>query len=193
MTNPTSRQRGAFAVEFALVALFFFTLVFTIIEVSRALYMWNTLQEVTRRAARAATVTDFSDAAAMDRIRQRAVFRDSAGGLTLGNPITDQHVRIDYLALQSDASSNLSQVPIAQASMPRCPARNRLVCTKDSGDAGCVRMVRVRICAPGAATCARVPYETLLPFVNFNMNYPVATTIMRAESLGYVAGDAMCN
>ena len=189
-----SRQAGAFAVEFSLVVLMFFLLIFSILEVSRALYMFNTLQEVTRRAARAASTTDFTDAAAMDRVRQRAVFRDSPGELALGAPVSDAHVRIDYLSLQTDSSNKLRQVPIASGAMPACPARNRLVCTGDSNDPSCVRLVRVRICAPDSGSeCSAVPYETLLPLVSLPLKLPVATSIVRAETLGYVPGMPMCH
>ncbi|WP_307164885.1 TadE family protein [Massilia sp. WF1] len=51
---PSISQNGTAAVEFAILALLFFTLVFGIIEVSRLLFVYNTLQEVTRRAVAAA-------------------------------------------------------------------------------------------------------------------------------------------
>lgn len=188
------RQAGAFALEFSLVVLVFFTIVLGILEVSRALYMWNTLQEVTRRAARSASVTDFTDSAALGALRQRAIFRNGAGTLTLGSPVTDAHVRIDYLALQNDGADGLKQVPIAPGALPGCPARNRLVCTANSGDPGCIRLVRVRICQPGGGSeCTPVPYEPLLPLVELPITLPIATSIVRAETLGYVPGMPMCN
>ncbi len=187
-------QAGGYIVEFTMVALFFFGMVFTVIEVSRALFLWNTLQEVTRRAARAASVTDFSDPDAMKAIRRNAIFGPPDGKLTLGAPITEQYVRIDYVAMQTDPSGKITLVPIPPASMPGCPARNRVVCTKDSGDPSCVRLVRARICKPdGGGTCDTVPYQTLLPLVNLPITYPVATSIVRAESLGYTPGKPMCN
>ncbi|MES2324048.1 MAG: TadE/TadG family type IV pilus assembly protein [Pseudomonadota bacterium] len=188
------RQAGAFAVEFAIVALFFLTLVFTIIEVSRALYLWNALQEVTRRAARDAAVTDFSNASAMAQVQQKAIFRNSAGKLTLGGAVTDQYVRIDYLSLQNESNRTLKIVPIPTASMPACPTRNKITCTARSGDASCIRMVRVRICQPGGASaCNPVSYQPLLPLVHFGIDLPVSETVMRAESLGYYPGMASCN
>jgi len=51
-------QRGVAAVEFALIAGVFFTLLIGIIEFSRVLYYWNTAAEVTRLAARTAVVCD---------------------------------------------------------------------------------------------------------------------------------------
>ncbi len=187
------QQAGLYLIEFSMVALFFFAMVFTVIEVGRALFLWNTLQEVTRRAARAASVTDFSDTTAMAAIAASAIFTKSGGNLTLGAPITDQYVRIDYLAMQTDPSGKITLVPIPSGSMPGCPARNRVVCTKNSGDPGCVRLVRARICKPGAGACDAIPYETLLPLVNLATSYPVATSIVRAESLGYTPGKPMCN
>jgi len=53
-------QTGAAAVEFAFVAIIFFTLFFGVVEIARAMYISNTLQEVTRRAAELATNTDFT-------------------------------------------------------------------------------------------------------------------------------------
>lgn len=51
-------QRGVAAVEFALIAGLFFTLLIGIIEFSRVLFYWNTAAEVTRLAARSAVVCD---------------------------------------------------------------------------------------------------------------------------------------
>jgi len=49
-------QRGAETVEFAFVAVFYFTLLFGVFEFARALYTWNVLTEATRRGARMAAV-----------------------------------------------------------------------------------------------------------------------------------------
>ena len=53
-----ARQRGLAAVEFALIACMFFTLLIGIMEFSRVLFYWNTAAEVTRLAARSAVVCD---------------------------------------------------------------------------------------------------------------------------------------
>lgn len=52
------RQGGAVAVEFALIASIFFTLLFGIMEMSRVLFYMNTAAEVTRLGARVAVVCD---------------------------------------------------------------------------------------------------------------------------------------
>ncbi len=184
------RQRGSFLVEFAWVFAIFLVMVLAIIEVSRALYMWNTLQEVTRRAARAATTTDFSDPAAMAKLRRDAVF-STDGNLAFGAPVTDQHILVDYLSLQNSGSGS-QQMPIPAAAMPLCPARNRLTCTADSNSPNCIRFVRVRVCRPGT-NCDPVPHATMSSLVELPISLPLSTTIMKAESLGYAPGMPMCN
>lgn len=53
-----SSQRGVAAVEFALVAVILFTLLFGITEFGRVLFMMNTTTEATRLGARLAVVCD---------------------------------------------------------------------------------------------------------------------------------------
>jgi Flp pilus assembly protein TadG len=56
------RQRGATAVEFALVSTVFFTLLIGMMEMGRVLFYWNTAAEATRLGARIAAVCDVADA-----------------------------------------------------------------------------------------------------------------------------------
>lgn len=178
-------------VEFALVLTIFFTFIFGVIELARAMYLINTLQESTRRAAAAAAVTNFSDQAAMDRVRQRAIFRDSAGPLLLGPPVTDEHIRIDYMSLTNDGTGQLSLQPVS--SMPPCPARNRLICLADPNDSRCIRFVRARVCDPDSGSaCRPVRYQTLAPLIHLPINLPKATTIVTAETLGFLPGMTPC-
>ncbi|MYM25399.1 pilus assembly protein [Duganella sp. FT135W] len=185
-------QHGATLAEFALSVLCFFTAMFFVLEVSRALYLWNTLQEATRRAAALAAVSDFSNAATMAKVRQAAVLRDSAGTLPLGMPVSDAHIRIDYLSLTRNPDNSLSMTPIPSASMPACPARARLNCIANPYGGSCIRFVRVRLCAPGADACGEVQYQPLSPLTGLSHMLPQATTIAKAESLGYQAGSSLC-
>ncbi|HEX8480199.1 MAG TPA: TadE/TadG family type IV pilus assembly protein, partial [Telluria sp.] len=158
-TQTREHQHGSFAVEFALILLMLLTLLFGVIELARLMFIYNTLQDATRRAAASAAATDWRDQAAMDLVRQRALFRSSPGELVLGKPVTDAHVRIDYLAIVRDGASDLTMSPIPAGSLPSCHARNRVVCTANPNDAHCIRLVRVRICDPAdAATCQPVYY-----------------------------------
>lgn len=193
--TPLIRQAGAAAVEFALVVWAFLLFVFCLIEVARAMYLWNTLQEVTRRAASAAARTDFSDTAAINLVRRDAVFGGPAGLLPAGDPISDAHVRIDYMSLARASDGKLTLTQIANSSLPSCPARNMVACTADPNAANCIRFVRVRICAPGtdANSCDDVQYVPMLPIIKApKVALPQSTTIVRAESLGYKPGQSLC-
>lgn len=69
MTTRTSKaagrcpqgQQGAAAVEFAVIAAVFFTLLIGIAEMGRLLWTWNAAAEATRRGARLAVVCSMND------------------------------------------------------------------------------------------------------------------------------------
>ena len=96
--------------EFAFVATTFFLVLFGVIEFGRALYVWNALNEVTRRGARVAAVCPVNHSA----IKSVAVF-DTPGG-TGESPflhgLTTDNVTVEYL----DTSSNPIGDPIANYS-----------------------------------------------------------------------------
>jgi len=97
LTGPrgmSGGQRGAAAVEFALLAGFLFTLLFGVIEMSRVLFYWNTATEATRLGARLAVVCDQSSAATV-KTRMRAML----GVLQPGN------IDIAYLPSGCDVNS----------------------------------------------------------------------------------------
>jgi hypothetical protein len=122
-------------------------MIFTIIEIARIMYIYNTLQEVTRRAATAAAMSDFSDLDKTAVIRQNAIFRNSPGQLIFGAPVTDLNVRIDYLALTRQSNGSTTMAPIATSALPSCPGRNRQICMNDPNASNCIRFVRVRVCS----------------------------------------------
>ena len=57
------RQRGLATVEFAISGLLSMTVLFGCIEVGRMLFVWNTVSEATRRAARLAAICPLNDPA----------------------------------------------------------------------------------------------------------------------------------
>jgi len=189
-----ARQRGTAAVEFALLAAVFFTLVFGIFEVARLMFVYNTLQEVTRRAAAAAVNVYPRDGAAIQQVKQEAVFRDSPGELMLAPSITDASIRIEYLALKRDpVSSELSLAKIDEGDWPNCAAQNRQICMRDPNANNCIRFVQVSICDTADATnCKPVNSTTMLPLVTLTVPLHKATTIAPAESLGYKMGMSPC-
>jgi Flp pilus assembly protein TadG len=66
----SARTEGAVAVEFALVSLVFFSMLFGAMELGRLMFFWNTAAEVTRLGARMAVVCD-PNATSRDAIRAR--------------------------------------------------------------------------------------------------------------------------
>lgn len=186
-------QRGVAAVEFALLAIIFFTIVFGMLELARAMFVFNTVQEVTRRAAAAASVTNHRDAAAMARIRQDAIFRNSPGELILSTPVTDSNVRIDYLALTRQGDGNLSMTRIDDGALPTCARNNRTICMSNPNATNCIRFVRARICADdGSAQCTAVDYKTIFPLIALPFKVPRATTISVVESFGGMPEGTPC-
>ncbi len=175
-------QVGTTAIEVALTLSIFLMFIMGIIEMARLVYIMNTVQEVTRSAAHAAAKTDFTDNAAMDRVRQRAIFRISPGNLLLADPINDTYVRVDYMALVVNGSQ---QVPTPVSTLPASPAKNRGICIADPNAPNCIRFVRVRMCeSVSAGACTAVPYNPIVPLIPLTFNLPIATTIVTADSLG---------
>lgn len=189
MNSPVSRasrraQCGAAAVEFALGAVVFFTFVFGVIELARALYMWSTMIEVTRRAARGAALTDFSSPSALAQVRARAMLADIPGGLPLRGRVGEDNLSIDYL------NGNLQPV----SPMPVCPEANIANCNTDPDGTSCIRFVRVRLCtAGGPGACTALNYDPIIGanfFPGAPLKYPTFATVTPAATLGYQPGTA---
>ena len=170
------RERGAAAVEFAIVAMLFFTVVLGIMEFGRILYVWNTVQEVTRRAAREAVVRSFADA---NKIQRSAVFNPESGSgtayLPAGMEITSTSVKINYL-----------NGSLAVASpMPTDPSDNISACNDATRAASCIRFVEACVAVSGNCTGSvqYVPMAGIFTFLAISI--PVSSVIMPAESLGF--------
>jgi Flp pilus assembly protein TadG len=182
------KQRGVAAVEFALVMLPLFLVLFGVIEIARAMYICNTLQEVTRRAAALAANADFSSTTAMQKVREQAVFRDSPGFLVFAEPITEAHVKIEYMWIERSGTT-LTKTVIPAGALPASPAANYAKCLTNPYCEGCIRLVRVRVCEPtNDANCTPVTYQSLTSLVRLPFHLPFSTTIVNAETLGVPAG-----
>jgi Flp pilus assembly protein TadG len=185
-----TRQAGSVAVEFALVAIIFFMVVFATLELARMEFLLNTLEEVTRRAAAAAANVDYRDTTALKKVQTDAVFRTSSGALALGDPVTSDNVKIDYLSV-SNATWDVSHM----STLPACPAGNRLNCTTDPNASNCIRFVRARICASmdSNGNCQALSYQMIFPFLDLSgMKLPSAETIVPAGTLGATPGAMPC-
>jgi hypothetical protein len=177
-TPHQTAQRGVAAVEFAIVAMLFFTMLFGAMEFGRLMYVWNTVQEVSRNAARQAVVTDFTNAAAVETIKQAAVFRPDAGALPGAPEITSDMIKITYL----------NAAGAAAAPMPLSPGDNIAACLDELRAGECIRFVEACVstgtnCDPDQSV-AYAPMVSLFSFLSIGI--PMATVRMPAESLGFV-------
>ncbi len=167
--HRTCKQGGAAAVEFALVSLLFFTVLFGILEFGRMLFIYNTLQEVTRRGAREAVVRWVDQGSA---IKTLALF----GGATLpaGPEITADNIRIEYLDKDG----------IVVAALPTDPGDNLSACGDVTRTASCIFSVRVTIVDnDGDDGVVYSPASSMFSMLNIRL--PSASVTMHAESLGF--------
>jgi len=163
--SPFMRQGGVAAVEFAIISLLFFTILFAILEFGRMLYVYNTMQEVTRRGARAAVVRWINQEAA---VRSIALF----GGTSLpaGAEVTQANITIAYLTKDG--------TEIAEGERPADPSGNFSACASAIELPKCIYSVRVSIDG--------VTYSPMVSLFSFlNIGLPTSVVTMHAESMGF--------
>jgi Flp pilus assembly protein TadG len=105
------RQRGLTTVEFAFIGATLMLLLFGLIEVGRAMFVLNALNEATRRSARMATVCPINDPA----IAQVGMFNaPGETGNTIVGGLTAANFSIQYLnatgGVVADPVGNFSQI-----------------------------------------------------------------------------------
>lgn len=177
--DPTRRQSGAAAVEFALVALLFFTIIFGIFEFGRFFYVSNTLQEVTRRAARAQVVKWVT---AVSTVQRTAVFASGSDGvvsLPAGAEVSSAEVRLTFHNTLADAR-DINSGGISPGSLGSDPLAGANNCLELNNN--CIRYVRATLDAGSNQAINYVPTVPLFAFLNIPL--PRATVIMPAEAMG---------
>lgn len=92
-------QRGTTVVEFALVSVIFFIVLFGVIDLSRIYFDVAALDEATRRGARLAAVCPVDD----PLIARTAVFEGAGGRSTLVQGLGTEHISLQYLNANGDA------------------------------------------------------------------------------------------
>lgn len=162
------RQEGVATVEFALVCLLFFTLLFAILEFGRLLFMFNTMQEVTRSAAREATVSWIDQTAI---VKQKALF--GGGAIPAGAEVTAANIRIEYL----------NKAGAAVTTFPTDPGDNLSACNDITRTASCIYSVRVSIVNTDGSGVYYAPMVGLFSFLHLRL--PVSSVTIHAESLGF--------
>ena len=111
------KQKGINIVEFAIVSLLFFTLLFGIIEFARMMFIVNTLGEATRRGARIAAVCPI-DALEIKRV---VLFSSAPNTIESGNIINIgiNDITVSYLKkdFSPETGSDYDAVAFVQVSI----------------------------------------------------------------------------
>jgi Flp pilus assembly protein TadG len=116
------RQRGITTVEFAIVGLVLFIMIFGVIEVARGYYVYTMLGDVARRGARLAAVCPVNDPAVPQMAIYNASGNTAESGLVKG--LVPANIAIDYL----DANGTIVTTPGDPANFSRIRfVRSRVV------------------------------------------------------------------
>ncbi|MNQ97074.1 TadE-like protein [compost metagenome] len=158
------RMRGVYLVEFAIIGLLLFILLFGVLEMGRLFFTVNALNETVRRGARLAAVCDIQD----PHVLHRALFND-AGDSSSSSLIAN--LQTSNLALAYfDEDGNTVTNPNDLSS----PSGFRAI-----------RYVQLRV--------ENFTFDLLIPVLGRNITFPVFRSTLPRESLGRsVEGDTEC-
>jgi len=97
-------MRGTYTVEFAVIGLLVFTLLFGVVEIGRLYFTVNALDEAVRRGTRLAAVCDIND----EVVLQRAIFNAAgdAGNSQLIGDLATTHLTLSYLDVNGALVAN---------------------------------------------------------------------------------------
>jgi hypothetical protein len=110
--NP-GKQSGIALVEFAIVGAFAIMMIFTVLEIARAVFVVNALTEATRRGARMAAVCPINDPA----IAQVATYNAPGAGNT--SSIVDQLDTTDFVLEYLDLGGAVIGDPVGNFNLIR--------------------------------------------------------------------------
>ncbi|MEX6502723.1 TadE/TadG family type IV pilus assembly protein [Pseudomonas zhanjiangensis] len=149
------RMRGIYVVEFAIIGLLLFTLLFGVLEMGRAYFTINTLDEVVRRGARLAAVCDIQD----PDVLRRAIFNDA--GVDSSSPLIGNLDAADLTLVYLDVNGAVVANP------------NDLV---TANGFRAIRYVQLRV--------ENFPFELLIPGFRGVFTLPTFRSTIPRESLG---------
>jgi len=160
------QQSGVVIVEFAICCLLFFTVVFGILEFGRMMYVYNTMQEVTRRGARIATIVWVDKS---KTIIDTAMFGTDNTYVPGAPEITRDKLTIKYLTA---AGAEVSAYPTD-------PGDNMSACNDVTRTTECIRSVSVSL--------DNVTYAPMVTLFSSYLSIAMPSTkvVMSAESLGF--------
>ncbi|UVM40198.1 pilus assembly protein [Pseudomonas sp. B21-017] len=98
------RMRGTYAVEFAIIGVLMFTLLFGVLEIGRLYFTVNALDEAARRGARLAAVCNISDPVVL----RRAIFNAAtdAGTSQIISNLATTNLTLTYLDVNGAVVAN---------------------------------------------------------------------------------------
>jgi hypothetical protein len=105
------RQHGTTTVEFAIIGLLAMITLFGVIEVARAFFVYNALEEATRRGARVAAVCQVNDPA----IAQIASFTASGAGVVGG--LAPANIAVEYLDTDGNPTGTFGLIAYVRVSI----------------------------------------------------------------------------
>lgn len=113
------RMRGMYTVEFAIIGLLLFTLLFGVLEMGRLYFTVNALNEVVRRGARLAAVCDIRDMV----ILHRAIFNAAtdSGPSDLIATLTPAHLTLSYMDENGATVTNPDDIGYVQMRVENFP------------------------------------------------------------------------
>jgi Flp pilus assembly protein TadG len=142
-------QSGLTSVEFAIIGTVLMMVVFGVIEMSRALFVANTLTEATRRGARMAAVCPVGD----PKPASVAVFDSGSGSSSVVAGLSTANVQVQYL----DVNGN----PIANPTVPANYALIRYVSVSIVGFTQTMLIPNLVRSIPMNGFTATIPRESL--------------------------------
>jgi Flp pilus assembly protein TadG len=107
--------QGLFTVEFAIIAAALFLILFTVIELSRIIWIWNTADEATRRGARVAAVCPINHPAVLET----TIFAPAGSGVPspILRGLTTSNVAVEYLDADGVAETSFSLIKYVRVSL----------------------------------------------------------------------------
>lgn len=117
-TGCCGKQGGAAAVEFALIAIVFFSLLLGILEFGRVLFTYNSAVEATRYGARVAVVCDIGSAAIVSRMQQIMPAIAAANVAVTYEPTACVQSNCERVKVKIQGLSVTPMIPVLNVTLP---------------------------------------------------------------------------
>jgi Flp pilus assembly protein TadG len=199
-SNLRHSQRGVSAVEFALVLVVLLALLFGVVEFGRLFFAINSVQEITRRAAREQVVNWIDKRNAVQHVAVLSTEGCPSDG-TVNYRAACNNANPTHFPGAPDitnASVELRFYNTYDAAVAGGPGITTFVSPSDNvekclaGDSNCIKFVRATLINPTTET--RLSFGVIAPYLPLDLvtlgkpgnqlHLPYSTVIMPAEALG---------